>query len=106
MFLKVAAPYLESQGNERGDAMSTLRMLTAGMLLAAAATLATAAEEQSVPTVTVTAKRHATMPATQASPPRADVQIRVVLPTDMPEAEIDYHLSPVGAPPAPAVEAR
>jgi hypothetical protein len=28
----------------------------------------------------------------------------VVLPTDMPEAEIDYHLSPIGAPPAPAVE--
>ena len=25
---------------------------------------------------------------------------------DMPEAEIDYHLSPVVAPPAPAVEAR
>jgi hypothetical protein len=27
----------------------------------------------------------------------------VLLPTDMPEAEIDYHLSPIGAPPAPAV---
>ena len=30
----------------------------------------------------------------------------MVLPTDMPEAEIDYHLSPVGAPPAPTAEAR
>ena len=39
-------------------------------------------------------------------PPRAAVQISVVLPTDMPEAEIDYHLLPVGAPPAPAGEAR
>ena len=86
--------------------MNTLRMLTAGLLLAATAAIAIAAEEQNVPTVTVTAKRHATVPASEAQPPRADVQISVVLPTDMPEAEIDYHLSPVGAPPAPAVEAR
>ena len=84
--------------------MNTLRMLIAGMLLAATAALATPAEEQSVPTVTVTAKRHAPAPA--GLPPRADVQISVFLPPDMPEAEIDYHLSPVGAPPAPAVEAR
>jgi hypothetical protein len=86
--------------------MNTLRMLTAGMLLAATAAVAIAAEEQNVPTVTVTAKRHATVPASEAVPPRADVRISLVLPTDMPEAEIDYHLSPVGAPPAPAVESR
>jgi hypothetical protein len=87
--------------------MNKLRLLTAGMLLAASAALATAAEEQSVPTVTVTAKRHGpTAPAFEGLPPRADVQISVVMPTDMPEVEIDYHLSPVGAPPAPAVEAR
>ena len=84
--------------------MNTLRMLTSGLLLAATAALATAAEERTVPTVTVTAKRHATVPA--ALPPPADVRIAIVLPTDMPEAEIDYHLLPVGAPPAPASEAR
>ena len=86
--------------------MNTLRMLTAGMLLAATAAVAIAAEEPSVPTVTVTAKRHTTVPADEGLPPRAAVQISVVLPTDMPEAEIDYHLSPVGAPPAPTGEAR
>ena len=85
--------------------MKTLHMLIAGMLVAATAAMAIAAEEHSVPTVTVTAKRHATVPASRGLPPRADLQISVVLPTDMPEAEIDYHLSPVGAPPAPAVEA-
>ena len=85
--------------------MNTLRMLTAGMLLAATAAMAIAAEEQNVPTVTVTAKRHATVPVSHGLPPRADLQISVVLPTDMPEAEIDYHLSPVGVPPASAVEA-
>jgi hypothetical protein len=81
--------------------MNTLRMLTAGMLLAASATVAMAAEEPSVPTVMVTAKRHVTVPA---EPPREAVQIPVILPTDMPEAEIDYHLTPVTPPPAPAVE--
>ena len=86
--------------------MNTLRMMTAGMLVALAAAAAMAAEEPSVPTVTVTAKRHASVPAEEALPPRAAIQISVVLPTDMPEAEIDYHLSPVVAPPAPAVEAR
>ena len=84
--------------------MNKLRLMTAGMLLAATAALATAAEEPSVPTVTVTAKRHVL--TTPALPPRAEIQIPVVMPTDMPEAEIDYHLSPVGAPPAPTVEAR
>ena len=86
--------------------MNKLRMLTAGMLLAATAAVAIAAEEPNVQTFTVTAKRHATVPADEGLPPRAAVQISVVLPTDMPEAEIDYHLSPVGAPPAPAAEAR
>ena len=85
--------------------MNTLRMLTAGMLLAASATVAMAAGDPSVPTavttVMVTAKRHVTVPA---EPPKAAVQIPVILPTDMPEAEIDYHLTPVTPPPAPAVE--
>ena len=62
--------------------MNTLRMLTAGMLLAAAAATAMAAEEPSVTTIMVTAKRHITVPA---QPPRESVQIPVVMPTDMPE---------------------
>ena len=86
--------------------MKTLQILTAGVLMAVAAAAAIAAEEPGVPTVTVTAKRHATLPATEGLPPRAAIQISVVLPTDMPEAEIDYHLLPIGAPPAPAGEAR
>ena len=82
--------------------MNTLRMLTVGMLFpAATAAAATAAEEQIIDTITVTAKRH--VPAAERVPPRADFEITMVLPTDMPEAEIDYHLSPIGAPPAPAV---
>ena len=80
--------------------MNTLRMLTAGMLLAAAAATAMAAEEPSVTTIMVTAKRHITVPA---QPPRESVQIPVVMPTDMPEAEIDFHLTPVTPPPAPAI---
>lgn len=81
--------------------MNTLRILTAGMLLAAAAATAVAAEEPSIDTVTVTAKRHVTLPAAEA--PREAIQISVVMPTDMPEAEIDFHLTPVTPPPAPAV---
>ncbi len=85
--------------------MNTLRTLTVGMLLAAAATVATAADETGVPTITVTAKRHATGPTVEHVPPQAGVAITVIMPTDMPEAEIDFHLSPIGAvPPAPAVE--
>jgi hypothetical protein len=84
--------------------MKTLRMLTVGMLFGATAVAATAAEEPSVPTITVTAKRHATVPATERVAPRDDVQITFVMPTDMPEAEIDSHLTPIGAPPAPSVE--
>ena len=86
--------------------MNTLRTLTVGMLFAAAtAAGATAAEVQMIDTITVTAKRHATVPATERVAPQADVAITVILPTDMPEAEIDFHLSPIGAfPPAPAVE--
>jgi hypothetical protein len=83
--------------------MKTLRMLTVGIVLGATA-IAAAAEESSVPTITVTAKRHATGPATEHVAPREDLQITFVMPTDMPEAEIDSHLTLVGAPPAPPVE--
>jgi hypothetical protein len=82
--------------------MNTLRILTAGMLLAAAAATAMAAEEPSIDTVTVIAKRHVTVPAAVEAP-RDAVQVSVILPTDMPEAEIDFHLTPVTPPPAPAV---
>jgi hypothetical protein len=86
--------------------MNTLRILTVGMLFAAAtAAGATAAEEQIIDTITVTAKRHTTGPIVEHVPPQASVAMTVIMPTDMPEAEIDFHLSPIGAvPPAPAVE--
>lgn len=80
------------------------RILTVGLLLAAAAATAmaaTAAEEPSIDTVTVTAKRHVPAPPVEA--PREALQISFVMPTDMPEAEIDFHLTPVTPPPAPAV---
>jgi hypothetical protein len=84
--------------------MKTLQMLTVGLLFGATAFAASAAEDPSVPIITITAKRHAAVLASELVPPRGNVEITVVLPTDMPEAEIDYHLSPIGAPPAPAVE--
>ena len=73
--------------------MKTLHMFTVATLFAAAAT---AAEDQSIPTITVTAKRpHA--PAVERVAPRTPVEITLTLPTDMPEAEIDYHLAPISA---------
>lgn len=82
--------------------MKTLRMLTAGLLLTAAG--AVAAEDTAVTTFTVTAKR-LVLPAAERVPPQADVAVIVLRPTDdMPEAEIDYHVSPIGAPSAPVVE--
>jgi hypothetical protein len=83
--------------------MKTLQVLTLGLAFGAIAMAASAADEPNILTVTVTAKRHATVPASQLAPPRAHVEVPVILPTDMPEAEIHYHLSPIGAPPAPAV---
>lgn len=84
--------------------MKTLRMLTVGMLLAATATWASAGEESSVPTFTVTAKRQATALAVEHVPPSSAIEIAALVSLDMPEAEIDYRLSSFGAPPAPAVE--
>jgi hypothetical protein len=84
--------------------MKTLRMLTLGTLLAATAAWASADEESSVPTFTITAKRQATALAVEHVPPSSAIEISVLLTTDMPEAEIDYRLSPLGAPPASAVE--
>jgi hypothetical protein len=86
--------------------MNTLRILTVGMVFAAAtAAAATASEQQLIDTITVTAKRHATGSAADRVAPQSDVAMTFIMPTDMPEAEIDFHLSPIGAaPPAPAVE--
>jgi hypothetical protein len=84
--------------------MKTLRMLTVGMVFAAATATAAIAAEAPIETITVTAKRHTTVWTTERVAPQADVAITVILPTDMPEAEIDYHVSPVGAPPAPTLK--
>jgi hypothetical protein len=85
--------------------MKTLRMLTAGMLLAAAATAATAAEEATIPTITLTAKRmHALALAVERVPPQTPIVVTVLLPTDMPEAQIDTHLLAIGVLPAPSQE--
>ena len=84
--------------------MKTLRMLAVGMVFAAAAATGAIAAEETIETITVTAKRHTTVWTTERVAPQADVAITVILPTDMPEAEIDYHVSPVGAPPAPTLE--
>lgn len=88
--------------DRKGYAMNTLRRLIVGMLFAAATSAATA-EEPSIETITVTAKRH-TAPGHRTRTATHGHRDRGFLPTDMPEAEIDYHLTPIGAPPAPAVE--
>jgi hypothetical protein len=81
--------------------MKTLRMLTVGTLFAAVtAAVAATAEESSIPTITITAKRHAALPAAERVPPEAHVPVTVILPTDMPEAEIDFHVTPVASLPA------
>ena len=86
--------------------MNTLRMLTVGMLFAAATAVGATAAEEPIETITVTAKRHTADLATERVAPQTDVAITLILlPTDdMPEAEIDYHLSPIGALPSPAFE--
>ena len=84
--------------------MKTLRMLAVGMVFAVATATGAIAAEETIETITVTAKRHTTVWNTERVAPQADVAITVILPTDMPEAEIDYYVSPVGAPPAPTLE--
>ena len=72
--------------------MKTLRMLTIGMLLAAGGSAGPAGKEPVVPTFTVMAKRHA--PVVDRVPPKSTVDATVVMPTDMPEDDIDFHVSP------------
>lgn len=96
--------YLVPIGNQHGVcAMKTLRMLTVGMLFATTAAWASAGEVSSVPTYTVTAKRPTEL-GVEHVPPSSAIEIAVLQLTDMPEADIDYRLSPLGAPPAPVVE--
>lgn len=79
--------------------MKTLHMFTVAMLFAATATAGAAAGDQNIPTITVTAKRlH--LPAVERVPPRTPVEVTVTMPTDMPEAEIDYHLAPIATRPS------
>jgi hypothetical protein len=79
--------------------MNTLRILTAGMLFAAATVAgASTADEQIIDTITVTAKRHTSGPTADRIAPESNVAITVIMPTDMPEAEIDYHVSPISVP--------
>ena len=77
--------------------MRTLQTLLVGILVAAAATTAAAAaDEPSVATITITAKRpHASVPIAERVPPPSTVEIVAPLPTDMPEAELDYHVAPI-----------
>ena len=82
--------------------MKTLQTLLVGILVAAATTAAAA--EPSVATITITAKRpHANVTTAARVPPQSTVEIVSPLPTDMPEAEIDYHMPLSGVSPAPAV---
>jgi hypothetical protein len=76
--------------------MRTLQTLLVGLLIAAATTAAAAAEEPTLATITVTAKPpHASVPTAERVPPKSTVEIVAPLPTDMPEAELDYHPAPI-----------
>jgi len=84
--------------------MSTLRMLTIGTLLAAAAVASAAADER-IETITVTARPvRATLPVVEKLAPTATVEVTAPMPTDMPEAEIDYHMSLIGEAAAPIAD--
>lgn len=77
--------------------LKTLPMLVVAMLLGAAANApAAAAEGAGIATITVTAKRaHAVAATAEMAPPKAAVEIVTPMPTDMPEMEIDSHLTPI-----------
>ncbi len=84
--------------------MKTLPMLTVAMLLGASSAAAVAGEDPAVATITVTAKR-APLPAAPAerTAPKASVLIATPLPSDMPEMEIDGHMTPIHFASAPAI---
>jgi hypothetical protein len=84
--------------------MKTLRVMTVSMLVAATAAWASAGEESSVPTFTVTAKRNPTVLTVEHVPPQSAIEIAALVTGTMPEAEIDYRLPPIGVSPTPTVE--
>jgi len=85
--------------------MKTLSMLVVGLLLGAIANAAAvAAYASEIATITVTAKRpHASDATVSTAPPKAPLVIAAPLPTDMPEMEIDGHLTPIDVVSVPAV---
>lgn len=84
--------------------MKTLPMLMVAMLLGASSAAAVAGEDSAVATITVTAKRApSTAAPAERTPPKASVEIPAPLPTDMPEMEIDSHMTPIHVAAAPAV---
>jgi hypothetical protein len=103
MFLQAGKPYLETVrilGVNRGAAMKTLRVLTVGALFAAVAGLSFAADEPTAPaltTITVTAKRIVLTPAVERVAPQEVIDAALLI-GDMPEAEIDYHVTPIVTP--------
>jgi hypothetical protein len=78
--------------------MRTLQTLLFGVLVAAATSTVAAAEQANVTTITITAKRpHAGHTTDARVPPESRVEIVAPMPTDMPEAEIDYHMPPIAS---------
>jgi hypothetical protein len=73
--------------------MKTLRMLTVGALFGVVASLSYAADEPSVPAFTVTLKR-ADAPVVERVAPQEVIDAALLI-GDMPEAEIDYHVTPI-----------
>jgi hypothetical protein len=71
--------------------------------VAVGTTAVAAADEPGVTTITITAKRPPTHATTaERVPPASTVEILTPMPTDMPEAEIDYHMPLIGVAPASA----
>ena len=78
--------------------MRTLRNLIVGTLLAAAAVATVAAEEARIETFIVTAKpAGSSLPAVEKVSPPTAVDFASPMPTDMPEAEVDYHMQRLSA---------
>lgn len=74
--------------------MTAMRHLFVGTLLVAAAVGSAAAEPaETIETIVVTAKPvRVSLPAIPKVLPASTVEVAAPMPTDMPEAEIDYHM--------------
>lgn len=76
--------------------MKILKVLTVGAVLVAAAVAAAAGEER-IETIVVTAKPvRAAVPVVEKVTPAAEIEVAAPVPTDMPEAEIDFHMPVIG----------